>query len=171
MVTMFAWGAWYYWSRWSTITSVWGFSKKNLFFFSWPSHLRTLTCAQINRPQPPPFSALSRPSHPSPRPIFCCIGEQLQLPISPDSSPPCAPFDAPAVAKAPSKIPPWTTIRTLLPISSPVQHLDLHHHISCAPLALRSGQLKKKIFFLKSSDRGDCASTGSIIGSLLSLSS
>ena len=116
---------------------VWGFSKKKLFFSADHSHSCSDSRVDLQTTATPPFTALSRPSHSS-RPIFCCIGEQSPPPTSPDSSPPCASFDAPSVAKALPKLPPWMTIRTLLPISSPVRHLDLHHHLSCAPSAMRS---------------------------------
>ncbi len=47
----------------------------------------------------------------------------------------CASFGAPSLAKAPAKLS-WTTIWTLLSILSPAWHL--RHHLSCAPLAVRS---------------------------------
>jgi len=81
------------------------FQKRNLSFQLTQLLTLWLTC-RFHRPQttspPPPFTALSWPSRPCPCPFFCCVGEKLLPPTSPDSYSPCALFEAPSVVKAPS---------------------------------------------------------------------
>ena len=92
-------------------------------------------CADIHRPQTTPFFGLVQDSPPESSYRLLYRGSNATAHIPQKLSSFCTSFGAPSLAKAPAKLS-WTTIRTLLLISSPAQRL--HHHLSCAPLAMRS---------------------------------
>ncbi len=91
--------------------------------------------ADIHRPQTTPFFGLVQ--YPPPESSYCLLyrGSNATAHIPQKLSSFCASFGAPSLAKAPAKLS-WTTIWTLLPISSPAQRL--RRHLSFAPSAMRS---------------------------------